>query len=73
MKNDYTDIDISIVYDILANKTYEDALAEVEDRFFMLDMQDHWAKRDFKYFDLLCKMKQKLEEDIEKKCKGKTN
>ena len=52
------------IYESLKGQTYRDKLVEINDRLFMLDMQDTWDYNDYDLHDILVNIKNFIEEEI---------
>lgn len=52
------------IYESLKGQTYRDKLVEINDRLFILDMQDTWDYNDYDLHDILVNIKNFIEEEI---------
>lgn len=52
------------IYESLKGQTYRDKLVEINDRLFMLDMQETWDYNDYDLHDILVNIKNFIEEEI---------
>lgn len=52
------------IYESIKGNTYREKLVEVNDRLFMLDMQDTWDYNDYDLHDILINIKKFIEEEI---------
>jgi hypothetical protein len=52
------------IYESLKGQTYRDKLVEINDRLFMLDMQDTWDYNDYDLHDILINVKKFIEKEI---------
>ena len=48
----------------LLGKTTEEKLEDVKERIFMNDMIDRWSAEDYEYNDVLHKIKEDLEKEL---------
>ena len=48
----------------LQGKTPQEKLEDLENRIFMNDMVDRWAKEDYEFNDVLYQLKDELESEI---------
>lgn len=53
------------IYESIKGNTYREKLVEVNDRLFMLDMQDTWDYNDYDLHDILINIKNFIEKEIE--------
>ena len=52
------------IYESLKGQTYRDKLVEINDRLFILDMQETWDYNDYDLHDILVNIKNFIEEEI---------
>lgn len=53
-----------LVRNSLQGSTPQEQLADVEHRIFMNDMVDNWTREDYEFNDVLYKIKEELENQI---------
>lgn len=66
MKNFNKDMYI-LLKNSLLGKTIEEKLEDVENRIFMNDMIDRWTAEDYEYSEVLHRIKEELESEINAK------
>lgn len=60
------EINEEIVFNSLKGINVEEKYLDVLERIFYLKMVDRWTEEDKKLYDILCKIKEKLENEMEK-------
>ena len=68
MKNFNKDMYI-LLKNSLLGKTIEEKLEDVEHRIFMNDMIDRWTEEDYEYSEVLHRIKEELESELNGKQK----
>ncbi len=60
------EINEEIIFNSLKGINVEEKYLDVLERIFYLKMVDRWTEEDKKLYDILCKIKEKLENEMEK-------
>lgn len=60
------EINEEIVFNSLKGINVEEKYLDVLERIFYLKMVDRWTEEDKKLYDILCKIKEKLGNEMEK-------
>ena len=60
------EINEEIIFNSLKGINVEEKYLDVLERIFYLKMVDRWTEEDKKLYDILCKIKEKLRNEMEK-------